>query len=136
MASSGQPRSKKLKRLVSLQRHVEKMMEGDLAETMRQRGEVSEQMDSVIGAIGSMTPVHMQFAKGYSERFGRLMVKDQQLNGVQQVQEANIRRERIKGDRLEEQMKEARGLEDRGREDNAIFDLLEITLIPGGGKTY
>jgi hypothetical protein len=136
MADGGQPRSKKLKRLVALQRHVEKMVEGELAETTRQRTDVGEQMDRVIGAIGSMTPVHMQFAKGYSERFSRLMVKDKQLTGVQQVQEAKILRERTKGDRLEEQMREARDLEDREKEDNAVYDLLEIILMPGRDKKY
>ncbi|MCY1664686.1 hypothetical protein [Rhizobium sp. SL86] len=136
MADGGQPRSKKLKRLVALQRHVEKMVEGELADTTRQRTEVGEQMDMVIGAIGSMAPVHMQFSKGYSERFSRLMVKDKQLSGVQQVQEARILRERTKGDRLEEQMQEARGLEDREKEDNAVYDLLEIMLMPGRDKKY
>jgi hypothetical protein len=136
MADGGQPRSKKLKRLVALQRHVEKMVEGELAETTRQRTEVGEQMDMVINAIGSMTPVHMQFSKGYSERFSRLMIKDKQLSGVQQVQETRILRERTKGDRLEEQMQEARGLEDREKEDEAVYDLLEIMLMPGRDKKY
>ncbi len=136
MADSGQPRSKKLKRLVALQRHMEKVAERELADTTRQRGEVSEQMDMVIEAIGSMTPLHMQFSKGYSERFSRLMVKDKQLSGVQQVQESRVMRERTKGDRLEDQMKDARSLEDREKEDNAVYDLLEITLLKGGGKRY
>ncbi len=136
MAGGGQVRSKKLKRLVALQRHVEKMVEGELAETTRQRTEVGEQMDMVIDAIGSMTPVHMQFSRGYSERFSRLMVKDKQLSGVQQVQESRIMRERTKGDRLEEQMREALDLEDREKEDNAVYDLLEIMLMPGRDKKY
>lgn len=136
MADGGQVRSKKLKRLVALQRHVEKMVEGELAETTRQRTEVGEQMDMVIDAIGSMTPVHMQFSRGYSERFSRLMVKDKQLSGVQQVQESRIMRERTKGDRLEEQMREALDLEDREKEDNAVYDLLEIMLMPGRDKKY
>lgn len=136
MAEGGQPRSKKLQRLVALQRHMEKMAEGELAETTRQRSEVGEQMDMVIGAIGSMVPVHMQFSKGYSERFSRLMVRDKQLSGVQQVQEAKILRERTKGDRLEEQVREARGLEDREKEDNAVFDLLEVILMPGRDPKY
>lgn len=121
-------RSKKLKRLVNVQRHLEKMAEGDLAATNQQRQEVADSMEKVIDAIGSMTPVHMQFSKTYAERFGRLMVKDQQLFGVQQVLEARVLRERTKGDRLEDQMKDARADEDRERDDNDIYDLLELTL--------
>jgi hypothetical protein len=136
MASSGQPRSKKLKRLVAVQRHLEKMAEGELASTTVQRVEVGQQMDLVIDAIGSMTPLHMQFSRNYSERFGRLMVKDKQLAGVQQVLEARVIRERTKGDRLEEHMKDARDSEDRERDDNAIYDLLEMTLLPGKAKPF
>ncbi|MBT9371915.1 hypothetical protein [Rhizobium sp. CSW-27] len=136
MADSGQTRSSKLKRLVAVQRHLEKMAEGELAGATRQRAEVGEQMDLVIGAIGSMTPLHMQFSRHYSERFGRLMVKDSQLAGVQQVLEARVLRERTKGDRLEDHMKDALSLEDRERDDNAVYDLLEITLASGKSKQY
>lgn len=128
-------RSKKLKRLVNVQRHLEKMAEGELASTIQQRQEVNDSMDKVIDAIGSMTPLHMQFSKTYSERFGRLMIKEKQLSGVQQVLEARILRERTKGDRLEDQMKEARDHEDRERDDNAIYDLLELTLAAKIGQS-
>lgn len=128
------PRSKKLKRLVNVQRHLEKMAEGELVSTIQQRHEVGESMDKVIEAIGSLTPIHMQFSKSYSERFARLTVKDKQLSGVQQVLEARILRERTKGDRLEEQMKDARAHEDRERDDNAIYDLLELTLAAKVGQ--
>jgi hypothetical protein len=136
MANGNEPRSKKLKRLVAVQRHLERMAEGELASATRQRDELHESMDLVIQAIGSMTPLHMQFSRNYSERFGRLMVKDKQLSGVQQVLEARVMRERTKGDRLEDQMKDARSLEDREKDDNAILDLLEVTLMPGSGKSY
>lgn len=124
-------RSKKLKRLVNVQRQLERMAEGELAANTEQRREVEQSMDVVMEAISSIKPVHMQFSKNYSERFGRLMVKDKQLAGVQQVLEGKVLRERTKGDRLEDQMKEARELEDREREDNAVYDLLELTLLTG-----
>lgn len=136
MASGNEPRSKKLKRLVAVQRHLEQMAEGELVAATRQRNELGESMDLVIQAIGSMTPLHMQFSRNYSERFGRLMIKDKQLSGVQQVLESRVLRERTKGDRLEDQMKDARSLEDREKDDNDILDLLDVTLMPGGGKTY
>lgn len=136
MADSGQVRSKKLKRLVALQRHLEKMAESELAATGRQIEEVNHSKEQVIEAIGSMTPIHMQFAQNYSGRFGKLMVREKQLTSIQQVQEVRVLKERTKGDRLENHMKEALEQEDRERDDNAIYELLEITLSTGGSKAY
>lgn len=121
-------RSHKLKRLVNVQRHMEKLAEGELADTTRQRSEVSRAMESVIQAISSEDPVHWQFSRNYSSRLGRLRLQDSQLAGMQQLQEMKVLRERTKGDRLEDKMKEARMLEDREAEDNAIYELLELTL--------
>ncbi|HEX2146702.1 MAG TPA: hypothetical protein VHG11_03515, partial [Pseudorhizobium sp.] len=67
-----QPRSKKLKRLVAVQRHLEEMAESELAVTTQHRAEIAQSMDVVIEAIGSMEPVHRQFSQHYAERFGRL----------------------------------------------------------------
>lgn len=126
---SGEVRSKKLKRLVTVQRHLEKMAESDLAATSRQRIEVGDQMDTVIDAIGNMdNAIHRAFSHNYSERFSRLMVKDQQLAGMQVVQENRVLRERTKGDRLEENMDEARSLEDREAADNEIYDMIELKI--------
>ncbi|MGI2032554.1 hypothetical protein ACRQ1B_09205 [Rhizobium panacihumi] len=136
MAGGEQTRSKKLKRLVNLQRHMEKMAENELAATGRQIVEVNQSKERVIEAIGSMSPVHMQFSQDYASRFGRLMVREKQLTGIQQAQEVRVLKERTKGDRLEDQMKEARVHEDREKDDNAIYDLLEITLATGGSKSY
>ena len=122
-------KSKKLKRLVSVQRQLEKMAESDLAATTRYRHEVNESMDVVIQAIGSIDGIHSLFTQHYSERFGRLSVRDQQLAGIQQVQEMKIMRERAKGDRLEENMKEARTLEERGEADESIYDLVDQLIL-------
>lgn len=131
-----EPRSKKLKRLVNVQRQLERMAEGELAANTEQRREVEQSMEVVMEAISSGKPVHMQFSRNYSERYGRLMIKDKQLAGVQQVLESKVLRERTKGDRLEDQMKEARELEDRERDDNAIYELLELTLLTSSGKDH
>ena len=48
-------RSQKLKRLLSVQRHLERMAENDLAETSRQRVEVNVAMDDVILATLTST---------------------------------------------------------------------------------
>ena len=130
-----QNRSKKLKRLVTVQRHLEKMAESDLAATTRHREEVAQSMEVVIEAIGSMDPVHRQFSHNYAERYGRLRIRDHQLENVQQFQENKVLKERTKGDRLDEHMKDARDLEDREASDQAIYDLLEITLAaPASSK--
>jgi len=130
-----QNRSKKLKRLVTVQRYLEKMAESELAATTRHREEVAQSMEVVIEAIGSMDPVHRQFSHNDAERYGRLRIKDQQLENVQQFQENKVLKERTKGDRLDEHMKDARDLEDREASDQAIYDLLEITLAaPASSK--
>lgn len=121
-------RSEKLKRLVAVQRHLERMAEHELAATTQQRQEVSQSMDRVIDAIGSMDPVHRLFAQHYSERFGKLAAQDQHLSGVQQVHERQVLKERAKAERLEDGMRDARTQEARERDDNAIYDLLEQQL--------
>ncbi|WP_454848216.1 hypothetical protein [Rhizobium binxianense] len=122
---AGTTRSEKLKRLVTVQRHLEKMAEYDLAETSRQRVEVNEAMDRVIAALGSMDPVHHVFSQNYADRFGRLTIKDQQLSGMQQVHEMRLTRERAKADRLEEGMNEALQAERREADDNAVYDVID-----------
>ncbi len=130
-----QNRSKKLKRLVSVQRHMEKMAEHELAATTQHRAEVAQSMEVVIQAIGSIDPIHRSFSQNYAERFGRLTIKDGQLENIQQIQEMKVLRERTKGDRLEEHMKKAREQEERQASDQAIYDLLEITFAaPASSK--
>ncbi|EJC82595.1 hypothetical protein Rleg4DRAFT_4310 [Rhizobium leguminosarum bv. trifolii WSM2297] len=118
-------RSQKLKRLLSVQRHIERMAENDLAETSRQRVEVNVAMDDVILALGSMDPVHHAFSQNYADRFGRLSIKDKQLTGMQEVHEMRLARERAKGDRFEEGMKEALEAERREADDNAVYDVID-----------
>ncbi|MEZ2132999.1 MULTISPECIES: hypothetical protein [unclassified Sinorhizobium] len=118
-------RSEKLKRLVMVQRHLEKMAENDLAETTRAREEVNQSIERVIDAIGSVDPVHRIFSQNYAERFGRLTLKDQQLSGMQKLHETRVLRERTKGDRLEDNMKDARELERREADDNAVYDIID-----------
>jgi len=118
-------RSQKLKRLLSVQRHIERVAENDLAETSRQRVEVNAAMDDVILALGSMDPVHHAFSQSYADRFGRLTIKDKQLTGMQEVHEMRLARERAKGDRFEEGMKEALEAERREADDNAVYDVID-----------
>lgn len=118
-------RSQKLKRLVTVQRHLEKMAEIDLAGTTRQRQEVAESMDAVVDALNSLDPVHRGFSRIYSGQFSRLQQTDQMLANVQQMHEMRVVRERTKGDRMEDRMREAREAEDREAADISIYDLID-----------
>ncbi|MGY5800804.1 hypothetical protein [Rhizobium hainanense] len=118
-------RSEKLKRLVVVQRHLERMAENELADTTRQRSEVTEAMERVMVAIGSVDPVHMAFSIHYAERYGRLMIRDQQLESIQTLIQMKVQQERTKADRLEEHMKDARELELRESDDNAVYDIID-----------
>ena len=120
-----QSRSEKLKRLVTVQRHLEKMAEIDLANTTRQRQEAAETMDAVADAINSLNPVHRSFSRHYSGQYSRLQQQDQMLANVQQMHEMRVVRERTKGDRMEDRMKEARNAEDREAADDSIYDLID-----------
>ena len=118
-------RSEKLKRLVTVQRHLEKMAESDLANTARQRRENAETMEVVADAINSLDPVHRSFSRVYSGQYGKLQQNEQMLANVQQMHEMRVVRERAKGDRMEERMREARDAEDRVAADDSIYDLID-----------
>lgn len=120
-----QTRSEKLERLVKVQRHLEQMAEVDLANTTRSRHEVQENLSAVVEAIGSLAPIHQIFAGLYSGQISRLTARDQHLETVQQIHENKMKRERAKGDRLEEGMKEARQQETREADDDSIYDILD-----------
>jgi hypothetical protein len=118
-------RSEKLKRLVAVQRHLERIAEHELADTTRQRAEVSQSMEQVITAIASADPVHMVFSGHYASRFGRLTQRDQQLEGIQTLIETKVLQERTKAERLEEHMQDARESEQREADDNAVYDVID-----------
>ncbi|WP_026618275.1 VIT1/CCC1 family predicted Fe2+/Mn2+ transporter [Ensifer sp. WSM1721] len=118
-------RSEKLKRLVAVQRHLERMAESELVETTRQRAALAETIEVVVDAMGSAHPMHRMFSGHYASQLGRLVQKDQMLLGIQQVHESRMLKERAKGDRLEESMKDARLSEEREAIDNSILDLID-----------
>ncbi|MDH4414723.1 MAG: hypothetical protein QE484_15535 [Rhizobium sp.] len=132
-----QKKSDKLKRLVAVQRHMERMAESDLGLTAQRLEENARSMDTVMEAIGSLEPLHRLFAQNYADRFDRLSNTDKQLHSLQQVQEMKLMRERAKGDRLEENMKDARDHEERERDDAAIYDLIDIKFAtPASSKLH
>lgn len=118
-------RSEKLKRLVAVQRHLERIAENELADTTRQRSDVTASMERVMDAISSADPIHMAFSVHYADRYGRLTIRDQQLEGIQELIQMKVQQERTKADRLEEHMKDARDLEIREADDNAVYDIID-----------
>jgi len=122
-------RSQKLKRLMVVQRHLEKLAEYDLADATRQRAEIADSLSSTRDAITSFEEVHRPFARNYADRLQRLNTQDQQLQHLQRSHELRVLKERTKGDRLEERMKDAATLEDRKTEDDAVYDLIDLTMM-------
>lgn len=124
-------KSAKLNRLVKVQRHLEHMAENELATTTRARAELADDLDAVVEAIGSVSPVHQLFTSIYSGQISRLTAKDQHLQTVQQIQEQKILREKAKADRLAERAHEAREAEDNEMQEKAIQELIDIRLALG-----
>ncbi|MEN9894172.1 MAG: hypothetical protein RIR97_24 [Pseudomonadota bacterium] len=123
-----QKRTDKLKRLVTVQHHMERMAEMELSKTTHARQIVGEAMTDTLEALTSFNPVHQVFSGSYSSRYGRLQVQDRQLANLQEVNEIKLLKERVKGEKLQEHFLDAQTLEDRETEDKAIEDLMEIYL--------
>lgn len=122
-------KSDKLRRLVNVQRQLERLAEFELSVTNSRHAEVKASIDVTASAMSSIDPVHKLFSKNYSERLTRLYSKSQQLANQQQLQEAKVLREKTKGDRLEERMAEVEIIEDRLVEDERMYDLVDLGLL-------
>ncbi|MGG7516293.1 hypothetical protein ACQ3G6_00215 [Allorhizobium undicola] len=130
-------KSQKLKRLVAVQRHLEKMADLRLADTIRKRQEISEGLDRVVQALGSLDPVHRQFSQNYAERFSRLTQDDKRMADVQRVEENQVLRERTKAERLEDKMKTARVHEDEEAAELQLMELLDMKFAtPASSKLH
>lgn len=121
-------KSKKLKRLVTVQRQIEKMAENELSAAIAERTQVAENMNRTAGFMTSLEPLHRPFSRFYIEQFSRLAARDQRLSLIQQAQETRVAKERAKGDKLEEKMKDAVEAEKRAADDNGVYDLLDMIV--------
>lgn len=126
---AGDSKSDKLRRLVDVQRQLEKLAEYELSVSIARQAEVTSSIMSTIDAISSVDPMHKQFAKNYSERLNRLFTRSQQIAAQQSVQETKVLKEKTKGDRLEDRMKEAELAEERLAEDERMYDLVDLGLL-------
>ncbi len=118
----------KLKRLVNVQRHMERMAEIELAATAQAREELDVKRGHAMEAISSMETIHAGLKNQYARQYERMTTRDAQLEKMQEYQESQVLREKAKADRLDEHYVGARDEEDREREETALFDLLEIRL--------
>ena len=73
-------RSDKLKRLVAVQRHLEKMAEYDLAETARQRREQGNPAAKLLQKLIGLEAKMKQYEQG--ERFIEVVERDTVLDGA------------------------------------------------------
>ncbi|TNM66075.1 hypothetical protein [Aliirhizobium smilacinae] len=121
-------RSKKLKRLVGVQRHMEKMIENELAIIVRQGEEVNAAMELTANVMTSLDPIHRGLSRHYLGRFSRLATEEKQLMAARRSQETRLAKERSKGDKLDERRKEALEQEQRASEDDAVYNLLEMMI--------
>jgi hypothetical protein len=126
---AGDSKSDKLRRLVDVQRQLEKLAEYELSVSIARQAEVTSSIMSTIDAISSVDPMHKQFARNYSERLNRLFTRSQQIAAQQSVQETKVLKEKTKGDRLEDRMKEAELAEERLVEDERMYDLVDLGLL-------
>jgi hypothetical protein len=122
-------RAQKLARLVRVQRQIERMAETQLSHTLREQAALDASQDALVEAVGSFDPVHAAMSRNYAQRFQRLSVQSQQLQGIKSVQERRVLTEKTKADRLTDQAEAAAVSEERAAVDESLLDLLESSLI-------
>lgn len=121
-------RAEKLTRLVRVQRQIERMAETQLSFTLREQVALEASQEALVGAVGSLDPVHAAMSHHYASRFQRLSAKSQQLEGMKSIQERKVMTEKTKADRLSGQADEAATGEERSAADEALLDLLDSSM--------
>jgi len=121
-------RAEKLARIVRVQRQIERMAEDELSHTLRAQAVTDATQAALVDAVGSFDPVHAAMSHQYALRFQRLSARAQQLSGIKAMQERRVLTEKTKADRLDDQAAEATEDEERTADDEALLDLLEISL--------
>jgi hypothetical protein len=81
----------------------------------------TQSQDALVEAVGSFDPVHAAMSRNYAQRFQRLSVQSQQLQGIKSVQERRVLTEKTKADRLTDQAEAAAVSEERAAVDEACL---------------
>lgn len=121
-------RADKLRRLVRVQRQIERMAENDLSLILREKAKLDDAREALVAAIGSLEPLHQAMSAQYTRRFSGLEAKSQRLAGMRALQEKRLLTERMKADRLDESARGAAEDEAREAQDETLLDLLETVL--------
>lgn len=118
-------KSKRLLRLVEIQRQKEKIAESDLALVLAEQRYADDGVVSVIGALGDFTPVNMVMADHYAKRLSSLEIKKVKLGKHRDILEKNKLTESVKADRIFEKVVAARSDEAREQEEEDLQDLID-----------
>ena len=125
VADPGKERARSLGRLALLQRQLQRLAETELADTNRQREEVSEQIERLIEAMGGFSHVHRLFPHLYARRLEKLREREQALAGRSRLQEQKAMREKTRCERIGEHLAEARDDARRQSDEDGLLDMLE-----------
>lgn len=118
-------KSKRLLRLVQIQRQKEKIVENDLALVLAEQRYTDDGVTSVVEALGDFTPVNMVMAGHYSKRLSSLETKKVKLDKHRNILERNKLTESIKADRISEKVIAAQSDEARDQEEEDLQDLID-----------
>ncbi|MEW7007046.1 hypothetical protein [Lentilitoribacter sp. EG35] len=118
-------KSKRLLRLVEIQRQKEKIVENDLALVLAEQRYTEDGVTSIIGALGDFTPVNMVMAGHYAKRLSSLETKKEKLNKHRGLLEKNKLTESVKADRISEKVIVAQSDEAREQEEEDLQDLID-----------
>ena len=128
-------RADKLKRLVRVQRQLERVAEMELGIILRERAIAEDTRSAIVDAMVSLSPLHQAMSPHYSKRFSGIENRDRRLTGMQAMQEKRILMEKTKADRLADQARDASLVEEREAEDDGLLDLLDSALAGKGGSS-
>lgn len=120
-----QKKSKRLLRLVEIQRHKEKIVDSDLALVLAEQRYTEDGVTSVLESLGDFTPVNMVMAGHYAKRLSSLEVKKEKLGKHRDILEKNKLTESVKADRISEKVVAVQAVEAREQEDEDLQELMD-----------
>ncbi len=125
VADAREKRIAGLRRLMRLQRQLQRLAEADLAHAMREREEVRQAIENLVDAMSGMSTPHNLFPHLYASRLGSLKARDQVLAGQIELHKTRINTERTRGDRVGERLDRVNLDRQRHVDDETLFDLLD-----------
>lgn len=122
------PRTKRivgLRRLVALQRQLQRLAEADLAQANREREEVCSAIENLVEAMSGMSATHRLFPHLYARQLSTLKARDQMLAGQIDLHRARLNTERTRGDRVDHKLDQVNQDNERHFDEEALFDMLD-----------